>query len=179
MALFKPWSSPSLPLLSTHPHTHTDHPPKTSAVKRLNFDSPGEEDIDAGSVSPKSLNHVPSPHHTPGVSQSSILAIPKADVLWYEAKDSPDEANKGRTETGAKVNTRRTNYGGQGGSRRDSAGAVVRKSALKQSGSLKQGRMKVRFTAEAVVLNAALEGELELLQQCVHEVRGGERVCMV
>lgn len=166
--------------LYTSTHTHTDHPPKTSAVKRLNFDSPGEEDIDAGSVSPKSLNQVPSPHHTPEVSQSSILAIPKADVLWYEVKDSPDEANKGRAGTGAMVNTRRTNYGGQRGGRRDSAGGVVRKSALKQSGSLKRGRMKVRFTAEAVVLNAALEGELELLQQCVHEVRGeGGRVCMV
>ena len=147
--------------------TPPDHPPKASAAKRLSFNSAGE-DVDPGSVSPQSPDQVLSPHHTPEVSQSSILAIPKADLLWYEAKDSPDDVKKDRSRigAGAKVGTRGPDYEGQ-----QIGSAVIRRSALKQSGSWKRAGMKVRFTAESVVLNAALEGELEVLQECVHEVR--------
>ena len=38
-------------------------------------------------------------------------------------------------------------------------------------GGGRKGGARVRFAAQAVVLNAALEGELELLKQCVQEVR--------
>ena len=44
-----------------------------------------------------------------------------------------------------------------------------------------KGGARVRFAAQAVVLNAALEGDLELLKQCVQEVRvckkGGCECC--
>ena len=40
-----------------------------------------------------------------------------------------------------------------------------------RKGGERKGGTRVRFAAQAVVLNAALEGELELLKQCVQEVR--------
>ena len=38
----------------------------------------------------------------------------------------------------------------------------------------KRGVKRVRFTAEAVILNAALGGELEVLKQCIREVTSNQ-----
>ena len=53
-----------------------------------------------------------------------------------------------------------------------------RKEGGRKGGERKRG-VRVRFAPQAVVLNAALEGELELLKQCVQEVRVREKLVRV
>ena len=53
-----------------------------------------------------------------------------------------------------------------------------RKEGGRKGGERKRG-VRVRFAPQAVVLNSALEGELELLKQCVQEVRVREKLVRV
>ena len=51
-----------------------------------------------------------------------------------------------------------------------SSNNIKTRSILKQPGSLKQKKKKVRFPAEAIVLSAAWDGDIVVLQQCINEV---------
>ena len=80
-----------------------------------------------------------------GVDQQGLEDDGGMDQQGLEDDVAGEEAQEGRKEGGWKG-------GGRIGGRR-------------------KGGARVRFAAQAVVLNAALEGELELLKQCVQEVR--------
>ena len=175
-------------------HTHTctgttNLPPKSSAVKQLNFSSPEEVDVNSTSASPESVDQDPSTQHSPEVTGSSLLAIPKADTLWYKTMETPthsrqkkSERDSGMSESGTEScdggmdleddvageeSQEGRKEGGRMGGERKGGG---RKGGGRKGGERKGGA-RVRFAAQAVVLNAALEGELELLKQCVQEVR--------
>ena len=149
----------------------TNLPPKSSAVKRLNFSSPEEGDENSTSASPESADQDPVTQHSPEVVDSSLLAIPKADTLWYKTMETPTdsrqkkaERDSGMSESGSESCDGGTDQGLEG----DVAGEGSREG---RKGRGRKRGTRVRFAAQAVVLNAALEGELELLKQCVQEVR--------
>ena len=77
------------------------------------------------------------------------------DQQGLEDDVAGEEAQEGRKEGGWKGGGR-IGGGWKGGGR---------------IGGGRKGGARVRFAPQAVVLNAALEGELELLKQCVQEVR--------
>ena len=144
----------------------TNLPPKSSAVKRLNFSSPEEGEVNSTSASPESADQDPATQHSPEVVNSSLLAIPKADTLWYKAMETPTDSRQ-KKDSGMSE-SESCDGGMDEGLEGDIAGEGSREG---RKGRGQKGGARVRFTAQAVVLNAALEGELELLKQCVQEVR--------
>ena len=172
--------------MHTHVYTGTTNlPPKSNAVKRLNFSSPEEGDVNSTSISPESVDQDPSTQHSPEVAGSTLLAIPKADTLWYKTMETPTHSRQKKSERDSGMSESGTDScdGGmdQQGLEDDVAGEEAqegRKEGGRKGGERKRG-VRVRFAPQAVVLNAALEGELELLKQCVQEVRVREKLVRV
>ena len=172
----------------THTHMYTgttNLPPKSNAVKRLNFSSPEEGDVNSTSISPESVDQDPSTQHSPEVAGSTLLAIPKADTLWYKTMETPTHSRQKKSERDSGMSESGTEscdgVMDQQGLEDDVAGEEAqegRKEGGRKGGERKRG-VRVRFAAQAVVLNAALEGELELLKQCVQEVRVREKLVRV
>ena len=169
--------------IHTHTHTHTctgttNLSPKSSAVKRLNFSSPEEGDGNPTSASPESADQDPATQHLPEVVDSSLLAIPKADTLWYKTMETPTDSRQKKVERDSRMSESESESCDGGTDQGDVAGEGSREG---RKGRGQKGRARVRFAAQAVVLNAALEGELEVLKQCVQEVRmckkGGCECC--
>ena len=172
--------------MHTHVYTGTTNlPPKSNAVKRLNFSSPEEGDVNSTSISPESVDQDPSTQHSPEVAGSTLLAIPKADTLWYKTMETPTHSRQKKSERDSGMSESGTEscdgVMDQQGLEDDVAGEEAqegRKEGGRKGGERKRG-VRVRFAAQAVVLNAALEGELELLKQCVQEVRVREKLVRV
>ena len=172
----------------THTHMYTgttNLPPKSNAVKRLNFSSPEEGDVNSTSISPESVDQDPSTQHSPEAAGSTLLAIPKADTLWYKTMETPTHSRQKKSERDSGMSESGTEscdgVMDQQGLEDDVAGEEAqegRKEGGRKGGERKRG-VRVRFAAQAVVLNAALEGELELLKQCVQEVRMREKLVRV
>ena len=170
-------------------HTHTctgttNLPPQSSAVKRLNFSSPEEVVVNSTSASPESVDQDPSTHHSPEVPGSSLLAIPKADTLWYKTMETPTHSRQKKSERDSGMSESGTESCDGGMDLEDDVAGEESQEGRKEGGRMRgerkgggrkggerKGGTRVRFAPQAVVLNAALEGELELLKQCVQEVR--------
>ena len=54
---------------------------------------------------------------------------------------------------------------------RDGSGAHAMKKALKRTRIKSTSKKRVQFTEESIILNVALEGELDLLKECTRKVR--------
>ena len=80
-----------------------------------------------------------------------VLVIPTEDAKWYESQNSEDPS----LEDSQKLTT-------------SSLTSIPSNSGEQKSGS--KGTKKVQFVKEALILNAALEGDLTLLKDCVKEV---------
>lgn len=159
-------------------------------IQKLNLDPEEDSELfrstDLSSYQ-KSAIHL----HTEG---PDVLVIPKEDKEWYEssqdsfyseitmgnkerAKDDSTRGQsaklKGKSEqpkrilsTDEVLSTLDQVYKQNGKTHR---GQGTTRSSMKQGKRSTPGR-KVQFTADALILNAALEGDLNLLKQCVKEV---------
>ena len=100
-----------------------------------------------------------------------VLVIPKEDAKWYESQTSqevPFEEDQypmfsSQTSEVKKTKSIQTSSG---------ANPFLPEKALSKSGqkTATKSTKKVEFVKEALILNAALEGDLQLLKECVEEV---------
>ena len=165
-------------------------------AKRLDFSSsvtPHEELQQAADTEPSCL--LPSELMR---EAESLLAVPQPDQQWYQGGGSPDISYRDRIdrvlggrEGRAEVEGERKNAaeagegeeeeGSMGGAAGDFFSDVMATFERRQSvggatstGSDKAvtpGVKRVRFAPDAVIMPAALEGELDIVRNCVEEVR--------
>ena len=166
------------------------------AAKKLDFSSnvtPHEELQQAADTEPSSL--LPSELMR---EAARLLAVPQPDQQWYQGGGSPDISYRdkidrvlGGREGRAEVEGERKNaaeagegeeeegsVGGAGGDffsdvmatfeRRQSVGGATSTGSDK---AVRPGVKRVRFAPDAVIMPAALEGELDIVRNCVEEVR--------
>ena len=100
-----------------------------------------------------------------------VLVIPKEDAKWYESQTSQDasfEENQNPILSSRSSERKERNIV-QGSSWVKPSSPELPLSRSGQKTGMKVTR-KVDFVKEALILNAALEGDLQLLKECVKEV---------